>query len=77
MEQKKGFFEKLKQGLTKTRGTVFSGLFSSAERVDDEFFDELEEGMILADMGMETTENLLESLRSRVKSEKITDRGAA
>jgi len=77
MEQKKSFFEKLKQGLTKTRGTVFSGLFSSTERVDDDFFDELEEGMILADMGMETTEALLEQLRARVKAEKITDRSAA
>jgi len=77
LEQKKGFFEKLKQGLTKTRGTVFTGLFSSAERVDDEFFDELEEGMILADMGMDTTQMLLEKLRTRVKAEHITDRSEA
>lgn len=71
------FFEKLKQGLTKTRDAVFGGLFSSAERVDDEFFDELEEGLILADVGMETTETLLKELRARVKAERIGDREAA
>ena len=54
MEQKKiTFFEKLKSGLSRTRDSVFSGLFHSEERVNDEFFDELEEGMILADMGRE------------------------
>jgi len=77
MEQKKGLFEKLKHGLTKTRGTVFAGLFSSAERVDEEFFEELEEGMILADMGMETTQDLLEKLRIRLKAERITERTEA
>lgn len=78
MEQKKiTFFEKLKSGLSRTRDSVFSGLFHSGERVNDEFFDELEEGMILADMGMETTQRLLEALRERVKLERITERAAA
>lgn len=78
MEQKKiTFFEKLKSGLSRTRDSVFSGLFHSEERVNDEFFDELEEGMILADMGMETTQRLLEALRERVKLERITERAAA
>lgn len=77
MDEKKNFFEKLKAGLSKTRNTMFSGIFSSEERVDDEFFDALEEAMILADMGMETTEKLLLSLRERVKNEKITDREIA
>lgn len=78
MEQKKiTFFEKLKSGLSRTRDSVFSGLFHSGERVNDEFFDELEEGMILADMGMETTLRLLEALRERVKLERITERAAA
>lgn len=72
-----GFFEKLRQGLSKTRGNVFTNLFASTERVDEDFFEELEEGMILADMGMETTERLLSALRARVKEEKITERGAA
>ena len=78
MEQKKiTFFEKLKSGLSRTRDSVFSGLFHSEERVNDEFFDELEEGMILADMGMETTQRLLEALRERVKLERMTERAAA
>ena len=78
MEQKKStFFEKLKSGLSRTRDSVFSGLFHSEERINDEFFDELEEGMILADMGMETTQRLLEALRERVKLERMTERAAA
>ena len=77
MEQKKSFFEKLRSGLSKTRSTVFSGLFGDAERVNEAFFEELEEGMILADMGMETAEMLLERLRDVVKAEKITTRTAA
>lgn len=72
-----GFFEKLKQGLTKTREAVFGSLFSNAERIDDDFFDELEEGLILADVGMETTAELLEALRSACKQEHITERPAA
>lgn len=71
------FFEKLKQGLTKTRKTIFEGLFSSGERVDDDFFDELEEGLILADVGMETTTTLLTELRAKVKADKISDREEA
>lgn len=77
MEQKKSFFEKLRSGLSRTRSTVFSGLFGDAERVNEAFFEELEEGMILADMGMETAEMLLERLRDVVKAEKITTRTAA
>ena len=76
MEQKRSFFEKLRSGLSKTRSTVFSGLFGDAERVNDAFFEELEEGMILADMGMETAEMLLGRLRDTVKTEKITSRTA-
>ena len=46
MEKKQSIFEKLKAGLQKTRGNVFAALFSSEERVDEEFFEELEEGTI-------------------------------
>lgn len=77
MEKKKGFFEKLKAGLSKTRDNVFSGLFHSDERVNDAFFEELEEGMILADMGMETAESLLDELREQVKQQKLSERPAA
>lgn len=77
MEKKTGLFEKLRQGLSKTRGNVFTGLFSSTERVDKAFFEELEEGMILADMGMETSQRLLTALRARVREQRITERAAA
>ncbi len=77
MEKKTGLFEKLRQGLSKTRGNVFTGLFSSTERVDEAFFEELEEGMILADMGMETSQRLLTALRARVREQRITERAAA
>ncbi|MDO4492625.1 MAG: signal recognition particle-docking protein FtsY [Clostridia bacterium] len=72
-----GFFDKLKQGLAKTREAVFGNLFSSAEKIDDAFFDELEEGLILADVGMETTEELLEELRNACKREHINTRPEA
>ena len=77
MEKKQSIFEKPKAGLQKTRGNVFAALFSSEERVDEEFFEELEEGMILADMGMDTTEKLLGKLRTDVKERKIADRAEA
>ncbi len=77
MDEKKSFFEKLKAGLSKTRDTMFSGIFSNRERIDDDFFDELEEAMLLADMGMETAQKLLNILKDRIRAEKIDDRDAA
>lgn len=67
-----GFFEKIKAGLTRTReniGHSFDSLF--AGELDDDFYDELEEAMILSDMGAETAMDTVEELRSRVKSGKI------
>ena len=75
MEQKKSWFSRLKEGLGKTN-SWFKGLFG-AERINDEFYDELEEAMILADMGMETAEKLLDELKDRVKAEKLTARDEA
>ena len=72
MEQKKSWFSRLKEGLGKTNDW-FKGLFGG-ERIDDEFYDELEEAMILADMGMDTAEKLLDALRQKVKAEKLTTR---
>ena len=78
MEQgKKSFFEKLRAGLGRTREGVFSGLFRADERVNEAFFEELEEGMILADMGMDTAEKLLDALRGLVKEAHIVERPAA
>ena len=71
-----GFFEKLKAGLSKTKKALFGGiedLFKRFRRVDEELFDELEELLITSDVGVETTEELLDALRERVKEEKIRE----
>ena len=75
MEQKKSWFTKLKEGLGKTN-SWFAGLFGG-ERINEEFYDELEEAMILADMGMETAEKLLDELKAVVKRDKLTARDEA
>ena len=69
-----GFFEKLKQGLQKTKEGLFgglSGLFSGSEITDD-FYDELEETLILADLGATTSEDIVNGLRQVVKEQKLT-----
>ncbi len=67
-----GFFDKIKNGLTKTRNAMsLGGIFSSP--IDDDFYDELEERMILADVGVETAEKLVERLRERVRGERLRD----
>ena len=71
-----GFFEKLKKGLSKTKKALFGGiedLFKRFRRVDEDLFDELEELLITSDVGVETTEELLDNLRERVKEEKIKE----
>ena len=73
MEEKKGWFQKLKQGLSKTRDSVFSGVFAGNNRVTEDFYEELEEAMIMADMGMDTTQSLLVTLRARIKEMGIRD----
>ena len=69
-----GFFDKLKAGLTKTKNAVFGQLnevVKSFRKVDEELLEELEEIMICADMGMSTTEKIIDELRDRIKSENI------
>ena len=65
-----GFFEKIKAGLKKTR-TQLGGAFASFTGVNDEFFEELEELMILADIGVETSEDVIEQLRKRAREENL------
>lgn len=75
-EEKKGFFAKLKAGLTKTRNSIKSGIdsiFSGFSSIDDDFYEELEEILIMADLGVNTTEKILESLREKVKENKIKE----
>ena len=71
-----GFFDKLKAGLSKTKNAFVSqvdNLFKSFVKVDEELFEELEELLICSDVGVNTTEEILERLRDRVKRERMTD----
>lgn len=71
-----GFFSKIKEGLTKTRKAMaetLGNVFSGFSNLDDDFYDELEECLILADLGVETAGRAVESLRRRVKEEKIRE----
>ena len=69
-----GFFEKIKKGLSKTResvGSMITGVFTGFSQIDDDFYDELEESLILADMGVETTMSAVERLRKTVKEQHL------
>ncbi len=71
-----GFFDKLKSGLSKTRKameTSLSGIFTGFSALDDDFYDELEESLILADLGVDTAVKAVEALRSRVKEQKLRE----
>ena len=77
-EEKKGFFNRLKEGLSKTRTSIvdsFSSVFG-ASHIDDDFYEELEETFIMADMGYETTEKVIENLKERVKEARIKEPAA-
>ena len=70
-----GFFDKIKQGLAKTRAAFSNTLnevFENADAIDDDFFDELEETLILADLGMDTVNKLMAELRRRVVNRGLT-----
>ncbi len=70
------FFEKIKNGLKKTRNAMAStlgGIFSSFSGATEDFYEELEETMILADLGVETSCKAVQTLRNRVKEEKLRD----
>ncbi|MGO5114909.1 signal recognition particle-docking protein FtsY [Candidatus Avoscillospira sp. LCP25S3_F1] len=74
-----GFFDKIKTGLTKTRKAMESSLgeiFSGFATIDEEFYEELEESLILADLGVETATKAVEQLRRRVKEQKLKDNDA-
>ncbi|MBP3436578.1 MAG: signal recognition particle-docking protein FtsY [Clostridia bacterium] len=70
------FFEKLKQGLVKTKNAFFGkidDICKSFVRIDEDFFEELEELLLTADVGVETTEYILDALRERVKDTRTTE----
>ena len=73
MSEKKGFFKRLAQGLSKTRDNIassFDSIFSGFSGIDEDFYEELEEILIMSDMGIDTTMNIIEDLKKKVK-EKI------
>ncbi len=70
------FFTKLKEGLSKTRKNITSGfnsVFSGFSGIDDDFYEELEEILIMSDIGVHTTEAILEKLKEQVKEQKIKE----
>lgn len=71
-----GFFDRLVQGLTKTRNNIVSGIdaiFSGFSHIDEDFYEELEEILIMGDLGVHATENILEDLRKKVKENHIKE----
>lgn len=71
-----GFFDKLKAGLSKTRDNIsqqVNNVFSTFVKVDEELFESLEETLIMADIGVETSEYIIETLESNVRHKHITD----
>ena len=76
MSEKKGFFGRLVQGLTKTRDNIVNSIdsiFSGFSSIDEDFYEELEEVLIMGDLGINTTNSIMENLRNKVKEEKIKD----
>ena len=75
-EGKKGFFGRLVEGLTKTRNNIVSGIdsiFSGFSAIDDDFYEEIEETLIMGDLGIQTTMAIVEDLRNKVKEQHIKD----
>ena len=75
-EGKKGFFGRLVEGLTKTRDNIISGMdsiFSGFSAIDDDFYEEIEETLIMGDLGIQTTMAIVEDLRKKVKENHIKD----
>ena len=71
-----GFFDKLKQGLNKTKISFdekINNVFSNFRKVDEELLEELEEALIMSDMGVETSTQIISNLREKIKKEKIEE----
>ena len=75
-KEKKGFFRRLAAGLSKTRNSIVSGfdsVFSGYSRIDDDFYEEIEEILIMGDVGIKATTDIIEDLREKVKERRISD----
>ena len=78
-EEKKGFFKRLVSGLSKTRDNIVSGIdsiFSGFSSIDDDFYEEIEETLIMGDLGVNTTMEIIENLKEKVKENKIKEPSA-
>lgn len=64
-------FEKLRKGLSRTRSGMLEAIFAGSERIDEDFYDELEEALIVADVGVDIAGQLIESLREKVRSDRL------
>ena len=76
MEEKQGFFKRLVSGLTKTRDNIVSGMdsiFHGFSHIDEDFYEELEETLIMGDLGVHTTMEIIEDLREKVKAQHIKE----
>ncbi|MFP4697506.1 MAG: signal recognition particle-docking protein FtsY [Eubacteriales bacterium] len=75
-KDKKGFFGRLVSGLSKTRNNIVNSvdnIINSFNKIDEEFYEELEETLIMADLGVNTTLRIIEDLRDKVKENKVKD----
>lgn len=75
-EEKKGFFKRLVSGLTKTRENIVSSIdsiFSGYSSIDDDFYEEIEEILVMGDLGINATNNIIEDLKRQVAEKKIKD----
>ncbi len=75
-EKEMGFFDKLKKGMNKTKSSFdekINNIFKNFRKVDEELLDELEEILIMSDVGIETSVKIIENLRERIKKEKIQE----
>ena len=75
-EEKKGFFRRLADGLAKTRNNIVSGMdaiFNGFSDIDDDFYDEIEETLVMGDIGINATTAIIENLKQKVKEQKIKD----
>lgn len=76
MEEKKGFFKRLVAGLAKTRDNIVSGIdaiFSGFSSIDDDFYDEIEEILVMGDIGINATTSIIADLKNKVKEQNIKE----
>lgn len=76
MEEKKGFFKRLAEGLSKTRANIVSGIdsiFGGFSSIDDDFYEEIEETLIMGDLGINATTSIIDDLKEKVKENHIKE----